>query len=38
VFRRDLGNLTEAYTEVAKRLGIMPEAGMKVAQGPKLVH
>ncbi len=38
VFRRDLGNLTEAYTEVAKRLGIMPEAGMKVSQGPKLVH
>jgi phosphoribosylaminoimidazole-succinocarboxamide synthase len=24
-FRRDLGGLVEAYTEVAKRLGIMPE-------------
>lgn len=24
VFRRDLGNLTDAYTEVAKRLGVMP--------------
>ncbi len=38
VFRRDLGNLTEAYTEVAKRLGIMPEAMSKHATGPKLVH
>jgi phosphoribosylaminoimidazole-succinocarboxamide synthase len=24
VFRRDLGNLAEAYTEVARRLGVMP--------------
>lgn len=24
VFRRDLGNLSEAYTEVARRLGVMP--------------
>ncbi|OUD10957.1 phosphoribosylaminoimidazolesuccinocarboxamide synthase [Marivivens niveibacter] len=24
VFRRDLGNLTDAYTEVAKRLGVLP--------------
>ena len=24
VFRRDLGNLTDAYTEVARRLGLMP--------------
>ena len=24
VFRRDLGDLTDAYTEVAKRLGVMP--------------
>ncbi|WP_071675374.1 phosphoribosylaminoimidazolesuccinocarboxamide synthase [Nioella nitratireducens] len=24
VFRRDLGNLTDAYTEVARRLGVMP--------------
>ncbi|MEL6196704.1 MAG: phosphoribosylaminoimidazolesuccinocarboxamide synthase [Pseudomonadota bacterium] len=37
VFRRDLGSLTEAYTEVARRLGIMPENG-NVKQGPKLVH
>ncbi|WP_300543071.1 phosphoribosylaminoimidazolesuccinocarboxamide synthase [Maricaulis sp.] len=26
-FRRDLGNVTEAYAEVAKRLGIMKESG-----------
>jgi phosphoribosylaminoimidazole-succinocarboxamide synthase len=26
-FRRDLGNVTEAYAEVAKRLGIMKEHG-----------
>ena len=38
VFRRDLGDLIEAYTEVAKRLGIMPENGGKVLAGPKLVH
>ena len=24
VFRRDLGSLTDAYTEVARRLGLMP--------------
>jgi phosphoribosylaminoimidazole-succinocarboxamide synthase len=38
VFRRDLGNLADAYAEVAKRLGIMPEAGVKPTTGPKLVH
>lgn len=38
VFRRDLGSLMEAYTEVAKRLGIMPETGGKPPTGPKLVH
>lgn len=37
VFRRDLGSLTDAYTEVARRLGILPENG-KVSGGPKLVH
>jgi len=37
VFRRDLGSLADAYTEVARRLGIMPENG-KVSGGPKLVH
>ena len=37
VFRRDLGSLTDAYTEVAKRLGILHENG-NVTSGPKLVH
>ena len=38
VFRRDLGNLADAYTEVAKRLGIMPRNGGAPKSGPKLVH
>ena len=38
VFRRDLGNLADAYTEVAKRLGIMPRNGATPKSGPKLVH
>ena len=37
VFRRDLGSLTDAYTEVARRLGILPENGQR-GKGPKLVH
>jgi len=37
VFRRDLGSLADAYSEVAKRLGILPEAG-NGKKGPKLVH
>jgi phosphoribosylaminoimidazole-succinocarboxamide synthase len=37
VFRRDLGSLTDAYSEVARRLGILPEAGNDKT-GPKLVH
>ena len=37
VFRRDLGSLADAYSEVAKRLGIMPEAD-NGKPGPKLVH
>ena len=37
VFRRDLGNLADAYTEVATRLGVMPRNGF-AAQGPKLVQ
>ena len=36
VFRRDLGSLTDAYTEVARRLGLMPENGT-TQTGPKLV-
>ena len=31
VFRRDLGDLTDAYSEVARRLGVMP----KTTQMPK---
>ena len=37
VFRRDLGNLADAYTEVARRLGVMPRNGV-TTQGPKLVQ
>ena len=35
VFRRDLGNLADAYAEVAKRLGVLPKTG---GARPKLVH
>ena len=38
VFRRDLGNLSEAYAEVAKRLGILPEGAGSSRKGPRLVH
>lgn len=37
VFRRDLGSLTDAYSEVARRLGVLPESG-KSHTGPKLVN
>ncbi|BCW88221.1 Phosphoribosylaminoimidazole-succinocarboxamide synthase [Alphaproteobacteria bacterium SO-S41] len=37
-FRRDLGNVTEAYQEVARRLGILPEAGNNERKGPVLVQ
>ncbi|WP_316013148.1 phosphoribosylaminoimidazolesuccinocarboxamide synthase [Roseobacter sp. HKCCA0434] len=37
VFRRELGDLSEAYTEVAKRLGVMPRQNGST-NGPKLVH
>jgi phosphoribosylaminoimidazole-succinocarboxamide synthase len=37
VFRRDLGSLTDAYTEVARRLGIMPEHGQGGAK-PTLIN
>ncbi|BDW99837.1 phosphoribosylaminoimidazolesuccinocarboxamide synthase [Maricaulis maris] len=32
-FRRDMGNVTEAYAEVARRLGIMKESGQGAAGG-----
>lgn len=37
VFRRDLGSLTEAYQEVARRLGIMNENEQPRPSGPVLV-
>jgi phosphoribosylaminoimidazole-succinocarboxamide synthase len=37
-FRRDLGKVEEAYQEVAKRLGILPEAGIRDLKGPELVQ
>jgi phosphoribosylaminoimidazole-succinocarboxamide synthase len=36
-FRRDLGGLLEAYTEVAKRLGIVSENERPPGNGPVLV-
>ncbi len=33
-FRRDLGGAAEAYQEVARRLGIMPESGPRDFPGP----
>ncbi len=37
VFRRDLGDLASAYTEVANRLGLMPKSGGN-GTGPTLVN
>ncbi|MEM1100683.1 MAG: phosphoribosylaminoimidazolesuccinocarboxamide synthase [Pseudomonadota bacterium] len=37
VFRRDLGSLTDAYTEVAKRLGVLPANAMPITK-PTLVN
>ena len=37
-FRRDLGNVAEAYQEVARRLGILPEAGPRDLKGPALMQ
>src|SRR5215469_16681903 len=36
-FRRDLGGVVEAYSEVARRLGIMPESVQGESKGPTLV-
>lgn len=38
VFRRDLGNLSEAYTEVARRLGVMPAQAATPITKPKLMN
>jgi phosphoribosylaminoimidazole-succinocarboxamide synthase len=37
-FRRDMGGVVEAYSEVAKRLGIMPESVQGESRGPVLVR
>lgn len=37
-FRRDMGNIEEAYQEVAKRLGILPESGPTDIKGPETLQ
>ena len=37
-FRRDLGRVEEAYQEVARRLGILPEAGNNDMKGPEAMQ
>ena len=37
VFRRDLGNLADAYTEVARRLGVMPKNASPISK-PTLIN
>jgi phosphoribosylaminoimidazole-succinocarboxamide synthase len=37
-FRRDLGNVEEAYQEVARRLGILPEGGPRDMAGPEVMQ
>ncbi|WP_297489536.1 phosphoribosylaminoimidazolesuccinocarboxamide synthase [Acidocella sp.] len=37
-FRRDLGKIEEAYQEVARRLGILPEAGLRDMKGPEMMQ
>ncbi|GAB5471637.1 MAG: phosphoribosylaminoimidazolesuccinocarboxamide synthase [Rhodospirillales bacterium] len=37
-FRRDLGKVEEAYQEVARRLGVLPEAGPMDLEGPRAVQ
>ncbi|MCG8361494.1 MAG: phosphoribosylaminoimidazolesuccinocarboxamide synthase [Kiloniellales bacterium] len=37
-FRRDLGQVKEAYQEVARRLGVLPEAGPVDIKGPKVMQ
>ncbi|MBF0335806.1 MAG: phosphoribosylaminoimidazolesuccinocarboxamide synthase [Alphaproteobacteria bacterium] len=37
-FRRDLGNVEEAYQEVARRLGILPEGGPRDLKGPNTLQ
>jgi phosphoribosylaminoimidazole-succinocarboxamide synthase len=37
-FRKDMGGLVEAYSEVARRLGIMVEGERPATNGPRLVQ
>ena len=37
-FRRDLGGVAEAYQEVARRLGILPEGGPSDLKGPTVMQ
>ena len=37
-FRRDLGSVEEAYQEVARRLGILPESGPGDLEGPRAIQ
>jgi len=37
-FRRDLGNVQEGYAEIARRLGILPEAGPRDLTGPETIQ
>ncbi len=37
-FRRDLGEVEEAYQEVARRLGILPESGPRDMKGPEVMQ
>ncbi|MBL8704855.1 MAG: phosphoribosylaminoimidazolesuccinocarboxamide synthase [Rhodospirillales bacterium] len=37
-FRRDMGGVAEAYQEVARRLGILPEGGPGDVAGPKTMQ
>ena len=37
-FRQDLGQVEEAYQEVARRLGVLPEAGPRHTKGPAVMH
>ncbi len=37
-FRQDLGKVEEAYQEVARRIGILPEGGPGDMPGPKAIQ
>ena len=37
-FRGDMGKVEEAYQEVARRLGILPESGPRDMQGPEVMQ